>query len=177
MWHTLGVLVVNYKVPRRTVTIDLLEHWVSGGLGAWAALGWTLGGPAYCHGLWGFQFQFLPPNLEDQSHALSVPSVHISGSNLLYVQKVGQVLPELVAGGVRGGERLNKITILRKPMFLKVPTSYRNSSCWTLGRFSQAPIPNFSGSMLNIEFCVCPSVLPELGIRWVLALKVGQANV
>lgn len=58
------------------------------GLAARAALGWALGGLAYCHGLRGFQFQFLPPNLEDQSQALSVPSVHISGSEPLQVQEV-----------------------------------------------------------------------------------------
>lgn len=62
-----------------------------------AALGWTLGGPAYCHGLWGFQFQVLPPSIEDQGHAVSIPSIHVSGSKLLHVQKMGQVLPELVA--------------------------------------------------------------------------------
>lgn len=35
--------------------------------------------------------------MEDQSQALSVPSVHISGSKLFQVQEVRQVLPELVA--------------------------------------------------------------------------------
>lgn len=68
-----------------------------GGLCARDALGWTLGGPAYWDNLWGFYLQFLPPDLEEQYHALLVPSVHISGSKLLHMQKVGQVLPELVA--------------------------------------------------------------------------------
>lgn len=113
-----------HKVHRRTITVDLLEHWVPGGLGAWAALGWTLGGLAYCHGFWGFQFQFLPPNLENQSQALSVPSVHISGSKLLHVQEVRQVFPELVAGESEEGREF-KVIVLRKPISPEVPRSYR----------------------------------------------------
>lgn len=160
MWHTLGMPVVNYKGPRRTVTVDLLEHWVPGELCGRAALGWTLGGPAYCHGLWRFQFQVLPPSVEDQGHAVSIPSIHVSGSKLLHVQKMGQVLPELVAGGGRG--RDFKITVLRKPTRGIVFTQL-------LGK---VPIPNFRSSMLNIEFCVCPPVLPKLGINQIPALKV-----
>lgn len=68
-----------------------------GRLCARATLGWTLCGPASCSGLREFYFQFLPPNLEKQCCAISVPSVHISGSKILHMQKVGQVFSYLVA--------------------------------------------------------------------------------
>ena len=62
--------------------------------------------------------------MEDQSQALSVPSVHISGSKLLHVQEVRQVFPELVAGESEEGREF-KVIVLRKPMSPEVPRSYR----------------------------------------------------
>lgn len=62
--------------------------------------------------------------MEDQSQALSVPSVHISGSKLFQVQEVRQVLPELVAGESEKGREF-KVIVLRKPMSLEVPRSYK----------------------------------------------------
>jgi hypothetical protein len=44
-----------------------------------------------------------------------------------------------------------KVTVLRKPNFLQVPTRYR-SYLVTPGKFICTPIPNFRGSMLNAEF-------------------------
>lgn len=148
-------------MPRKTVTVDLLEHWVPGGLCARAALGWILGGPAYCSGFWGFQFQFLPPNLEEQCHAFLVPSVHISGSMLLHMQKVGQVLPELVAGGTRQGRGF-KVTVWRKLNFFKAPRSYRNSICWTWKSFQALILISVAVCrMLNSPFS--HEIVPELG--------------
>lgn len=68
-----------------------------GRLCAQATLGWTLYGLVNYCGLREFYFQLLSPNLEKQCHALLVPSIHISGSKLVLMQKVGQVFSYLVA--------------------------------------------------------------------------------
>lgn len=86
--------------PFLRTTVDLPEHWVPGILCGRRAFGWTLRCPAYWDGLWEFEFQFFPPNLEEQGCAHLGTSEHFSGSKLLQMQKPRQVLPELVAGGV-----------------------------------------------------------------------------
>lgn len=95
------------QFPFLRTTIDLLEHRMLGGLCSCSALGWTPGSPVHCSGLWELRCQFLPPSLEEQCRALSLPSLHVCHSKLLLVQKVRQVLPELIAGRVRGQERLS----------------------------------------------------------------------
>lgn len=51
-WRSWGMMYF----PFLRTTVDLLEHWVPGGLCARAALGWILGSPAYCDGLRGCYF-------------------------------------------------------------------------------------------------------------------------